>query len=153
MPFCPRCRTEYLDGIEECADCHIRLVEQLPEEPPAAPPPQAEGEELVELLRTTDHTEAHLIRGILQTNDIPCTVFDESAAGYPGMGLVPLRLMVPAGLLADARRLVRQIESEVPPEAMPHKPRDEATCPKCGEPVRDVDHYCRRCGYKLREDG
>lgn len=29
MGFCPKCKMEYQDGIVECADCHVKLVEQL----------------------------------------------------------------------------------------------------------------------------
>jgi hypothetical protein len=32
MPFCPKCRYEYIDGIGECPDCCVRLVEELEEE-------------------------------------------------------------------------------------------------------------------------
>lgn len=31
--FCPNCRYEYKDGIFECSDCKIPLVEELPAEP------------------------------------------------------------------------------------------------------------------------
>lgn len=32
--YCPKCRTEYLENITECADCHVHLVDKLPEETP-----------------------------------------------------------------------------------------------------------------------
>ena len=32
MPWCPKCKCEYKDGITECADCKIPLVDELPEE-------------------------------------------------------------------------------------------------------------------------
>jgi uroporphyrinogen-III synthase len=30
--YCPVCRAEYRPGVKECSDCHVALVEQLPEE-------------------------------------------------------------------------------------------------------------------------
>lgn len=32
MPWCPKCRTEYIEGIETCADCHTPLVASLDDE-------------------------------------------------------------------------------------------------------------------------
>ena len=32
MPFCPKCRYEYIDGIGDCPDCGVRLVRKLEEE-------------------------------------------------------------------------------------------------------------------------
>ena len=31
--FCPKCRTEYRQGIERCADCGVDLMASLPPEP------------------------------------------------------------------------------------------------------------------------
>ncbi len=32
MPYCPKCRAEYRDGFDKCADCGTELVEELHEE-------------------------------------------------------------------------------------------------------------------------
>ena len=29
MPWCPKCKTEYIRGISQCVDCHIPLVDAL----------------------------------------------------------------------------------------------------------------------------
>lgn len=36
MPFCPKCRYEYKEGIEICSDCKVPLVEELSNEEPEA---------------------------------------------------------------------------------------------------------------------
>jgi hypothetical protein len=33
MPFCTKCRTEYVPGVMSCSDCGVPLVEALPAEP------------------------------------------------------------------------------------------------------------------------
>ncbi len=32
MPWCPKCKNEYVEGITTCADCGVDLVDELPEE-------------------------------------------------------------------------------------------------------------------------
>lgn len=32
MPWCPKCRNEYVEGITTCAECGVDLVDELPEE-------------------------------------------------------------------------------------------------------------------------
>ena len=34
MPFCPKCRFEYVEGIETCPDCDLKLVPKLHEPTP-----------------------------------------------------------------------------------------------------------------------
>lgn len=31
--YCPKCKCEYVEGIYECVDCHVKLVYELPAEP------------------------------------------------------------------------------------------------------------------------
>lgn len=37
MPWCPKCKTEYIEGIEICADCHTPLVSSLDNESDLTP--------------------------------------------------------------------------------------------------------------------
>jgi len=32
MPFCPKCKYEFVEGLDKCPDCNAKLVEQFPEE-------------------------------------------------------------------------------------------------------------------------
>lgn len=32
MPWCPKCKSEYVEGMTECADCKVALVDELVEE-------------------------------------------------------------------------------------------------------------------------
>lgn len=62
--YCPRCRTEYVEGITECADCHVRLVAVLP------PEPDHSGEGYVQVLSTYNAADITIIRSILDGTDI-----------------------------------------------------------------------------------
>lgn len=47
MPWCPECKNEYIKGITECSECHVALVESLPEDNgEREKPPEKEPEEL-----------------------------------------------------------------------------------------------------------
>ncbi len=32
MPFCPRCKYEFAEGLDICPDCNAKLVDKIPEE-------------------------------------------------------------------------------------------------------------------------
>lgn len=64
--YCPECRTEYREGFTECADCHVTLVDVLPDE-------ETEHEEdgrFVNLLETDSPTDIALVRSLLDSGDI-----------------------------------------------------------------------------------
>lgn len=31
MPFCPKCKYEFVEGLDRCPDCDAKLVDKLPE--------------------------------------------------------------------------------------------------------------------------
>ena len=31
MPWCPKCGSEYQDGVKKCADCGLRLIDHKPD--------------------------------------------------------------------------------------------------------------------------
>lgn len=50
MPWCPKCKMEYREGIEICSDCKIELVSELPEEMEFIPFFQADDKKVADKL-------------------------------------------------------------------------------------------------------
>lgn len=67
MPFCPKCRFEYLPGETTCPDCYVPLVAELP---PAGPRTEADLEPV--LLRVVvGALHAGLLQSELRSQGIP----------------------------------------------------------------------------------
>lgn len=66
MPYCPQCRDEFQDWVEECPDCKKKLISALP------PLPIEETREgtLVHVATAPNEIEAQLWKGILEDNGI-----------------------------------------------------------------------------------
>jgi len=64
MPFCPKCRVEYVEEVETCPDCQTPLVEELP------PKDDVKYVELVELERVPNEISGIMMKGILENNGI-----------------------------------------------------------------------------------
>lgn len=64
MPWCPKCKNEYIEGIRTCVDCGIDLVDELPEETdPGAPVILCH----VDTKEAADKLKAYLRYGNLET--------------------------------------------------------------------------------------
>lgn len=66
MPFCPRCRCEYIAGVVQCPDCRAELVEALP----SPTPPLQVGFTEVELCTIDGEIHAKLLQSILAREGI-----------------------------------------------------------------------------------
>ena len=76
MPFCPSCRTEYIPGVQQCADCGETLVDQLPEED------QDEEFELVKLHSFPGEVYANMVGEALEHEGIPYLVKKEALESW-----------------------------------------------------------------------
>lgn len=71
MPFCPKCKYEYREGIETCPDCDLRLVSKLHKEPRE---PEVEEDIPVKLMEVSEDYEANIIKATLRSSGIPVMV-------------------------------------------------------------------------------
>jgi hypothetical protein len=75
--FCPNCKAEYIDGISECADCHVPLVQTLPDER------QGKAVEWEPLVSSPNMGDLALIKSLLQSEGILYWVQGENRALVP----------------------------------------------------------------------
>ncbi len=64
--FCPKCRAEYREGFDTCADCQVALVEEL------APEPEPQFQDFSELMTVFDESQIAVIRSL----------FDDAGLAY-----------------------------------------------------------------------
>jgi hypothetical protein len=79
MPFCPKCRAEYIEGVETCPDCQVKLVNELP------PMDETEYVDLVELEKVQDEVSGVMMKGILVNNGINAILKAAKIPWYDGI--------------------------------------------------------------------
>jgi len=62
--FCPKCRYEYREGIAECPDCAVKLIDKL------SPEPEPQYQELITVLATSDQAELLMAKALLEDAEI-----------------------------------------------------------------------------------
>lgn len=96
---------EFLDSVEVCSDCGSLLRDG--EAPPEAEP-AVEYRELITVYETNDQVQAHIIRCLLEAQQIPVHIGGEALQG--AMGEIPLtmlsiRVQVPVEHARQAREI------------------------------------------------
>ena len=77
--FCPKCKYEYIPGIEECPDCKEPLVEKLPQA-------KVEYVELVTVYETSDPGLIAVIKSLLESEGIRHYAKGEDLQNLFGLG-------------------------------------------------------------------
>jgi len=113
MPFCPKCKYEYVGGTVSCRDCEEPLVAELPSEEAAgeaAGSRQLGEEELANVFSAARPLEAQIIKGVLESSGIPVVVRPDVGEMEVYMGSNArggLVLAVPASKRLEAEEAVR----------------------------------------------
>jgi predicted amidophosphoribosyltransferase len=135
MPFCPKCRSEFVEGTSLCEDCGVPLLSgPPPDEQPADP-----AEDLVEIWRAQGEINAQLVRSLLEGSGIRSMLSGETLRLTHGLtidGLALVRIFVRAEDAARAADIISSIEGV-------------RKCPACGRPVSESDGSCWSCGAEI----
>lgn len=94
MPYCSICGGEYESGVEKCPDCDSPLVDNMPPQNPDARPDA----KLVEVYVASGDKEALVIKGLLESEGIMCSLSsDVPHSVYPlevdGLGAVRINVL------------------------------------------------------------
>ena len=104
--FCPECKAEYVDGIIECADCHVKLVWALPN---AKEKTKGEPVEWAPLVSSANQADLALIKSLLEGEDILYWIQGEHRGMMMhGMGLGAI-VHVDKERLDDATALIQDL--------------------------------------------
>jgi len=101
--YCPKCRTEYVEGISVCADCNVPLVAELNE--------TDQSSELVdfeEILTTFNAGDIALIKSILDGEGITY-YFSGEESNYMLPLTQPPKLMVRKEQAEQAREVLKDL--------------------------------------------
>lgn len=133
MPFCPKCREEFREGFSICQDCNVALVAALEnDEDPT--------QELAVVCSLTQEDVAYIIRGYLESEDIPCVLENATAHAIPApaMALTRVRLWTQKSDVSRARDLINEHEQF-------------NICSSCGHIAGVEDTSCDFCGEKFAD--
>jgi len=148
MPFCPNCRSEYIQGIETCADCGERLVAEL--EPLSAAEPIEGADSLVLASIIPSPMWANMVKDILDQEGIFCALQGAHTAGQlAGMAAIAdgqVRVLVPESKVREAKEIINDFLNGMDMETR------RIECPHCGQSIEDYRIVCPKCGGDIEID-
>lgn len=100
--FCPRCKAEFVPGITHCPDCHVELVDELPEN-------NFKKLDLEVVFETADPALIQIVSSILEDAGIPFQTKSEGLQTIYAFGLV--KFQVNSEDAATARKLLEDLKT------------------------------------------
>jgi hypothetical protein len=98
--FCPKCRSEYIDGITLCKECNVSLVESIPAEP--------EMYTFVKILSTFNLADIAIIKSMLDDGEITYYFIGENFNQIDQL-VQPARLFVREDQADETRELLKNL--------------------------------------------
>jgi hypothetical protein len=143
MPFCPKCRTEYVEGVTNCSDCGEPLAAELP------PLPDDLDADYELLTEGQDEVTVQVIVAELEAAGIPYVVAGDEIGTVKIYPAQDSRILVLRPYLAQAQQILEVTLAEPSEDEMAaaaeggiffcdhcgaEVPAKSTRCPACGEP-------------------
>ena len=116
MKYCPNCETEYLDTIEECADCKTRLIEEEALKKLLAEREREAREVFVKIATVENKFEADVLTNTLKKECIPVMVRSFHDTAYDGI-YIPQKgwgiILVPAEDKDKAEEIITAVKNTI----------------------------------------
>ena len=102
--FCPKCKSEYVEGVNHCADCGVPLVDEL------VPGKSKEGDlGLVCILETFNSADIAMIESILEGSDTDYYIQGENVLAVTPY-VIPVRVLVVKEQVEKAKELLKDLD-------------------------------------------
>src|SRR5215831_16230490 len=143
--FCPECRSEYRAGFTECSECHLRLVEVLPESAETGGEPNAR---IVTVYRTSDSALVSVARSLLESAGIVYEAKGDNLGDLFAVGRIansfnpvvgPVEFQVEEKDATEAEALLKDLEANVQPVADDEMTEVVGECEIRAERTSDAD--------------
>ena len=116
MKYCPNCETEYLDTIEECADCKTRLIGEEALKKLLAEREREAREVFVKIATVDNKFEADVLTNTLKKECIPVMVRSFHDTAYDGI-YIPQKgwgiILVPAENKDKAEEIITAVKNTI----------------------------------------
>jgi hypothetical protein len=103
--FCPKCKSEYKEGISKCADCDVALINNLPPEMELEP----DFIEYENVLETYNHTDVAMIQSLLDGSGITYYADGEMFSNARPF-IEPVRIMVKTDQVEMAKEVLSDLK-------------------------------------------